>query len=53
MNEIIDAIPEGMELPTVKMVKGTIRKTLLDENGMPYEVEEEIEMPEVDTKEEE
>lgn len=52
MNEKIDAIPEGMELPTVKTVKGIIRKTLLDENGMPYEVEEEIEMPDIDLKEE-
>lgn len=52
MNEKTDAIPEGMELPTVKTVKGVIRKTLLDENGMSYEVEKELEMPDVDIKEE-
>lgn len=34
-----------MQLPEIKMGKASLRKTLIDEKGMSYEVEEEIDMP--------
>ena len=44
-------IPDGMELPQevrlpeIKMTRAKIRKTLVGEDGLTYEVEEEIEVP--------
>lgn len=40
-------IPEGMELPDIKTVKGKVRKTLVGEDGMTYETEEEVKFPEI------
>ena len=34
-----------MKLPNIDMGKAVIRKTLINENGMSYEVEEEIDVP--------
>ncbi len=34
-----------MKLPDIEMGKAVIRKTLIGENGMSYEVEEEIDVP--------
>ena len=34
-----------MILPEMSFSEGTIRKTLIDENGMAYEVEETVELP--------
>lgn len=34
-----------MKLPDIKMGKASIRKTLIDEKGMSYEVEEEFDVP--------
>lgn len=34
-----------MKLPDIEMGKATVRKTLIDEKGMSYEVEEEIDVP--------
>ena len=34
-----------MKLPDIEMGKATVRKTLIDEKGMSYEVEEEINVP--------
>ena len=38
-------IPEGMIIPELETVKGNIRKTMIDENGLTYEIEEEIDIP--------
>jgi len=38
-------IPSDMKLPSTIMDKGIIRKTLIDENGMTYEIEQEIDLP--------
>ncbi len=38
-------VPKGMILPDLEMGKAKIRKTMLDKNGMSYEVEEEIDIP--------
>lgn len=34
-----------MKLPDIEMGKATVRKTLIDEKGLSYEVEEEIDVP--------
>ena len=44
-------LPSKLKLPTVKMTRGVIRKTLFDENGMTYEVEEVIELPKIGREE--
>ena len=34
-----------MKLPDIEMGKASIRKTLINNNGLSYEIEEEIEVP--------
>lgn len=34
-----------MKLPNIEMGKATIRKTFINEKGMSYEIEEEIDVP--------
>lgn len=41
-----------LKLPEIKMSKGKMRRTLVDDTGLTYEIEEEIELPEIIKQEE-
>ena len=39
------SLPEGVELPEIKVSKATIRKTVVGKDVKTYEVEKKIELP--------
>lgn len=45
MNNNADQQKKELKLPQVDVQKCTIRKTVIDENGLTHEIEETIELP--------